>query len=426
MQAQPCGFDLREGENEAKGVGAQAGKVSPEADATVPPGGVPVKKIYLDHASAMPIDPRVLAFAQRYLKSDFGNPSSLHSAGLAAKKAVEDARKKVAELINAENESSIIFTSGATESNNLAIKGTALRNVGKGKKIAASAIEHISVINPMKELQKGGFELTMIPVDSTGMVDLGKLDDSLTKETTLTSVMYANNEIGTVEPVKRVSEIVHGKGLYLHADGTAAAGRIPVDVQSDEIDLLTLSSNDMYGPQGAGALYIKPGVRLQTILPGGGQERGLISGTENIFAIAGMGEAARIAKKEMSSEGERLAEMRDRLIEEVTKIEESYLTGHPTQRLPHHGSFRFSGIEGESILLNMDMRHGIQISTGSACSSRTLEPSHVLLAIGLKHEEAHGSMVISLGRSNKLEDLPQITEAVGETIERLRELSPLK
>jgi cysteine desulfurase len=383
------------------------------------------KRIYLDHASAMPVDLKVLGFAERYLKDDFGNPSSLHSAALTAKKAVEDARKKVAELINAENELCVVFTSCATESNNLAIKGTALRNIGKGKKVAASAIEHISVINPMKELKKSGFELTLIPVDSTGLVNLKKLDESLTKETAVTSIMYANSEIGTIQPIREIGEIVHQKGLYLHMDATAAAGRIPIDVQDEGIDLLTLSSNDMYGPQGAGALYIKQGVKLQAILPGGGQERGLRSGTENIFAIAGMGEAASIAKKEMSQESERLKGIRDKLIEEILKIDETYLTGHPTQRLPHHASFRFSGIEGESILLNMDLRHGIQVSTGSACSSRTLEPSHVLLAIGLKHEEAHGSMVITLGRSNGLENVPQITEAVKETIERLRKLSPL-
>jgi len=373
----------------------------------------------------MPVDSRVLDFAKRYLKNGFGNPSSLHSVGLAAKKAVEDARKKVAELINAEEEKSIIFTSSATESNNLAVKGTALRNIGKGKKVAASAIEHMSVLNPMKELQKSGFELTIIPVDSTGIVNLKKLDSILTKDTTVTSITYANNEIGTIEPVKEISEIVHKKGLYLHVDAAAAAGRIPINVQNDGIDLLTLSSNDLYGPQGAGALYIKPGVKLQTILPGGRQERGLRSGTENVFAIAGMGEAARIAKDEMEQESKRLKVIRDKLIEEILKIKESYLTGHPTQRLSHHASFRFSRIEGESILLNMDMMYNIQISTGSACTSRTLEPSHVLLAIGLKHEEAHGSMVLTLGRSNKVEEVPMITKAVKETVERLRKLSPL-
>jgi len=384
-----------------------------------------MEKIYLDHASAMSVDPRVLEFAKQYLGDGFGNPSSLHSAGLTAKRAIEDARKKVAELINAENETCIVFTGGATESNNLAIKGTALRNIGKGKKVAASAIEHISVLNPMKELQKNGFEFTIISVDSTGLVDLEKLNDILTKDTTVTSIMYANNEIGTIEPIKKISEIVYKEGLYLHVDATAAAGRIPIDVQNEGIDLLTLSSNDMYGPQGAGALYIKPGIKLQSILPGGGQERGLRSGTENLFAVAGMGEAARIAKDGMEQESKRLKEIRDRLIEEILEIDKSYLTGHPTQRLPHHASFRFSGIEGESILLNMDMMYNIQIATGSACSSKTLEPSHVLLAIGLKHEEAHGSMVLTLGRSNKVEQVPTITKAVKETVERLRKLSPL-
>jgi cysteine desulfurase len=236
--------------------------------------------------------------------------------------------------------------------------------------------------------------------------------------------MYANNEIGTIEPIKEISDIVHENGSYLHVDATAALGRIPIDVQNDGIDLLSLSSNDMYGPQGAGALYVKPGVKIQSILPGGGQERGLRSGTENLFAIAGMGEAARIAKREMTAESQRLSLIRDELIEEILKIDESYLTGHPVSRLPNHASFRFSRIEGESILLSMDM-YNIPVSTGSACSSKTLEPSHVLLAIGLKHEEAHGSMVLTLGHSNSLEDVPLIVEAAKNTVERLRMLSPL-
>jgi cysteine desulfurase len=236
--------------------------------------------------------------------------------------------------------------------------------------------------------------------------------------------MYANNEIGTIEPIREISKIVHDKGLYLHVDATAAAGYIPVDVQADGIDMLTLSSNDLYGPQGAGALYVRPGIKLQPVILGGGQERGLRSGTENIFAIAGMGEAARIAKEEMAQGGERLKGIRDKLIQGILMIEESYLTGHLTQRLPHHASFRFSRIEGESILLNMDM-YDIQVSTGSACTSKTLEPSHVLLAIGLRHEEAHGSMVLTLGRSNQIEQVPDIVKAVKETVERLRRLSPL-
>ena len=383
-----------------------------------------MERIYLDHASSMPVDPRVLEFAKPYLIEGFGNPSSLYSIGLEAKNAIEDSRKKVADFINAENEKSIIFTSSATESDNLAIRGTALRNIKDGKEVIASAIEHISVINPMKELQKNGFTFNIVPVDSHGIVDLKKLGNLLTKNTTVTSIMYANNEIGTIEPIKEISEIVHEKGKYLHVDVTAAAGRIPIDVQKDGIDLLTLSSNDLYGPKGAGALYVKPGVRIQSILPGGGQERGLRSGTENVFAIAGMGEAARIAKKEMKNESERLKKIRDKLIIEILKIEDAYLTGHPTHRLPHHASFRFSRIEGESILLNMDM-YNIQVATGSACSHKTLEPSHVLIAIGLKHEEAHGSMVMTLGRSNSMEQVPVVVKAVKETVQRLRQLSPL-
>ena len=383
-----------------------------------------MKRIFLDHASVTPVDARALRFAEPYLAGGYGNPSSLHSVGLEARRALEDARTKVAALINAEKEKTILFTSGATEANNLAIKGVALRNVGKGKKVVSSAIEHMSVLNPMKDLQKNEFEFTTVPVDSSGIVDLEKLEDSLTRETTVTSIMYANNEIGTIEPIREISEIVHEKGVYLHVDATAAVGRIPIDVQADGIDLLTLSSNDMYGPQGAGALYVKTGVRIQPVLPGGGQERGLRSGTENIFAIAGMGEAARIAREEMGAESARLSEMRDNLIEEILKIEETYLTGHPMKRLPHHASFRFSHIEGESILLIMDAQ-GIQVSTGSACSSKTLEPSHVLLAIGLKHEEAHGSMVMTLGRSNTVEQVPRVVDAVNEMVVKLRKISSL-
>jgi cysteine desulfurase len=381
-------------------------------------------RIYLDHASSMPVDSRVFDFAKPYFMKSHGNPSSLHSVGLEAKRAIEEARCKIAGLINAENENTIIFTGGATEANNLAVKGTALRNITAGKAVVASAIEHMSVLNPMKELQKNGFSFTIVPVDSTGVVDLKKLDSILTKNSVVTSIMYANNEIGTIEPIQQISKIVKDKGLYLHVDAVAAAGRIPIDVQRDGIDLLTLSSNDLYGPSGAGALYVKPGVKIQSVLLGGGQERGLRSGTENVFAIAGMGEAARIAQQEMKQESNRLIPIRDALIKEILKIEQSYLTGHSTQRLPHHASFRFSYIEGESILLNMDMSD-IQVSTGSACSSKTLEPSHVLLAIGLKHEEAHGSMVLTLGRSTSMDDVRLVSKASYDTVQRLRNLSPM-
>jgi cysteine desulfurase len=381
--------------------------------------------LYLDYQSAMPVDPRVQEFAERYLVNDFGNPSALHSAGLAAKSVVEEARAKVADLINAPDPSDIIFTGSATEANNLAIRGAAMRNAAKGKKILASAIEHISVLNSLKDLQKGGFQLSLVPVDAAGIVDMAALENQLSKDTVVTSVMYANSEIGTIEPIKEISQLVHEKGMFMHVDAVAAQGRISIDVQNDGIDLLTISSNDMYGPQGAGALYVNPNMKLQPALVGGGQERGLRPGTENLFAIAGMGEAARLAKLEMRQESDRLRPIRDGLIKEILKIEEAYLTGHPTKRLPNHASFRFSRIEGESILLTMDAMFNIQVSTGSACSSRTLEPSHVLLAIGLRHEQAHGSMVMTLGKYNNPDQIPVIAKAVNQTVQRLRALSPL-
>ena len=381
--------------------------------------------IYLDYQSASPVDPRVAEFAGRYLFADFGNPSALHSHGLAARAALEEARARVAELINAESPESIVFTCGATEANNLAIRGAALRNAAKGKKLLASQIEHISVHNPLKDLKKAGFDLSLVPVDGTGIIDLAALEGLLHKETVLTSVMYANSEIGTIQPINEVSDLVHEKGLLLHVDATAAAGKLPVDVQKEGIDLLSLSSNDLYGPQGAGALYIKPGVRIQPVLFGGGQERGYRPGTEDLYALAGFGEAARLARLERAEESQRLQAIRDGLIKEVLKIEQSYLTGNPKKRLPHHASFRFSRIEGESILLTMDAMFNIQVSTGSACSSRTLEPSHVLLAIGLRHEEAHGSMVMTLGRQNNPDQIPAIANAAKKTVERLRALSPL-
>lgn len=381
--------------------------------------------IYLDYQSASPVDPRVAEFAGRYLLPDFGNPSALHSRGLAARAALEEARAGVAELINAESPESIVFTCGATEANNLAIRGAALRNAAKGRKLLASQIEHISVNNPLKDLKKAGFDLSLVPVDGTGIIDLAALEGLISTETVLTSVMYANSEIGTIQPIKEVSDLVHEKGLLLHVDATAAAGKLPVDVQKEGIDLLSLSSNDLYGPQGAGALYIKPGVRIQPVLFGGGQERGYRPGTEDLYALAGFGEAARLARLERAEESQRLQAIRDGLIKEVLRIEQSYLTGHPKKRLPHHASFRFSRIEGESILLTMDAMFNIQVSTGSACSSRTLEPSHVLLAIGLKHEEAHGSMIMTLGRQSNPDQIPAIANAVKKTVERLRALSPL-
>ncbi|WP_292520158.1 cysteine desulfurase family protein [Methanoculleus sp.] len=381
------------------------------------------QRIYLDHAAAMPVHPGVARFCRQFPEGFAGNPSTLYQEGLEAQEAIFRAREKVAALIGANAPDSIIFTSGATESNNIAIRGTALRNQRAGKAVVLSAIEHISVLNPAKDLQKSGFVLTLVPVDRYGTIDLDALG-AVTPETVVTSVHYANNEIGTIEPIREVAEIVHDRGGLLHVDATDAAGRIPIDVERDGIDLLTLSGNQLGGPDGVGALYIRPGVRVQPVLVGGGQERGLRPGTENVFGIACMGEAARLAGEEMPEESRRLRAIRDRLIAGITEIEEAYLTGHPTERLPHHASFRFSRIEGESIQLAMNML-GIAVATGSACTSRTLEASHVLLAIGLAHDEAHGSMIATLGRGNNVDQVPRIVEATRETVKRLRAITPL-
>jgi len=380
--------------------------------------------IYMDYASATPVDPRVLEFALPYLDDRIGNPSSLHSFGLMSKTAVVEARSKVAQLINAPDEDDLIFTGSATESNNLGLRGLALRNTKLGKRVVVSAIEHMSILNPAKDLQKNGFDLDIAPVDSTGLVDLEALSGLVTDDTSVVSVMHGNSEIGTIQPIDEIAALVHERDGLLHVDATASAGKVPVDVSKMDVDLLTLSGNDLGGPQGAGALYVKKGVKVQTVMPGGGQERGLRSGTENVFAVAGMGEAARLAREEMPRESERLMAIRDTLVEGLTGIPATHLTGHPRKRLPHHVSVRFGGIEGEAILLSMDM-HGVSVSTGSACSSRTLQASHVLLAMGLKHEEAHGSMVLTLGRSNDLDQARTVVDAAANTVEKLRALSPL-
>lgn len=384
-----------------------------------------MKRIYLDHGASMPVDARVIEAMKEHIVEDFGNPSSLHTEGRMGKKLVEEARESVAKLVGAEDKQCIIFTSGATESNNMAIRGVAHRNKNKGKHIITSAIEHMSVINPCKDLQKDGFNVTFIPVDKDGLLDSEKIRGAITDKTILITIMNANGEIGTVEPIREIGEIARENDIYFHSDCFAAAGRMPIDVEKDIIDLLTLSSNDLYGPKGVGALYIKKGVKFQPVMYGGGQERGFRSGTENVHGIIGLGKAAEIAREEMESESKRLIGLRDKLIEGVLgNVDEAYLTGHRTKRLPHHVSFRFSYIEGESIILNLDME-GISASTGSACSSKTLEPSHVLIALGLKHEEAHGSLVLTLGRSNNEDDVEQVLEIVPNVVQRLREMSPL-
>jgi len=379
----------------------------------------------MDHGAGMPLDSRVFEAMKPYFLEDYGNPSSSHSFGNSARNAIAASREKVVQLVAAEKPLEVIFTSGGTESNNLAIKGVAYRNREKGNHIITTAIEHISVINICKFLQKQGFEVSYVPVDKQGVVDLEKLEAAINDKTILISVMYANGEIGTIQPIREIGKVAHENQVIFHVDAVAAAGKVPINVKEENIDLLSISSNDMYGPKGVGALYIKKGTKVQPIIQGGGQERGLRSGTENVPGIVGMGEAAEIAKREMEAEGERLTRLRDKLIKGVlNKIDYSFLNGHPTERLPDNANLRFSYIEGESLILGLDML-GVQVSSGSACTSKTLEPSHVLLAIGLAHEEAHGSLVFTMGKQNAEEDVDYVLEVLPDVVKRLRTLSPL-
>ena len=379
----------------------------------------------MDYAAGKPVDPRAIELMLPYMKTVYGNPSSLHFAGQEAKHALDEARIRIAELINAEKPESIIFTSGATEGNNLAIKGAAIRNKDRGTKIITSSIEHMSVVNPVKFLTTRGFEAVFLPVDKFGILDLGSLEKELDDKTVLVSIVYANGEIGTVEPIQAISKIVHTKNAFLHVDATVATGQVPIDVKALGIDLLTISSNDMYGPKGVGALYVKDGIRIEPLFHGGGQERGLRSGTENIPSIVAFGKAAEISKQEMQTNIEKLTRLRDRLIEGLLKpLPYTFLNGHPTNRMPDNVSVRYSFVEGESILLSMEM-NGVSVSSGSACTSKTLDPSHVLLATGLKHEEAHGSIMFSLSRENTLEDVEYVIGLMPTIINRLRAMSPL-
>ena len=378
----------------------------------------------MDHGAARPVDPRVLEEMMPYFSDKHGNPASFHGKGFDAQRAVGEARERVASLVGAEP-SEIVFTSSATESNNLGILGAMRRYRKKGTRVVVSSIEHISVINVAKELNREGFEAEHIPVDAQGVIQLGALDDLVNDETILVSVMAANGEIGTIQPIEEAAEVAHERGALFHTDATAAAGQIDVDVSNTGIDLMTLSSNDLYGPKGVGALYVRKGLRVRPQMLGGGQEGGSRSGSENVPGIVGMGKAADLARDEMVAESTRLKELRDTLIEGILKaVPEAYLNGHPTLRLPNNANVRFSYIEGESLILSLDQL-GIQVSSGSACTAKTLEPSHVLRALGLRHEEAHGSLVFTLGRDNREEHVEYVIRQMPDVVRRLRELSPL-
>ena len=384
------------------------------------------KRVNFDYSSGVPVDPEVFDAMKPYFVERYGNPSSLHYLGAEARKALEDARQKVSVLINAQMpDREIYFTSGATESNNLGMKGVALRNRKKGDNIVISSIEHISVINTAKYLQRMGFRITKVPVDSYGTVDVNAFATAMTQGTVLASVIYANNEIGTIQPIKELGKIAREKGVPLHVDASAAAGKVPIDISSEYIDLLTVSSNDMYGPKGIGALYVKEGTLIEPIIHGGGQERGIRSGSENIPGIVGMGKAAELAKKRLQEEKIYTENLRDRLIKGILgSAEEVYLHGHPTKRLPGNVAARIFGVEGESVIMELD-RRGIAASTGSACASKNLEPSHVLAAIGLNEIERHGVIQLSLCRYSTKDDVDYLLSVLPEITKKLRDLSPV-
>jgi cysteine desulfurase len=383
-----------------------------------------VKKGFLDYQSGAPVDPRVVEAMLPYLTEHHGNPAVLHSVGDTCRTAVNAAREKVAALLSA-NPPEIVFTSGATEANNLALKGAALRLSKKGKHIVSTEIEHRSVITPLKYLQREGFEVTYLPVDAEAFVDPAAIREAIRDDTILVSVQMANNEVGTIEPVGEIAAIAKEKGIVFHTDAVAAEAWIPVDVSTLPFDLVTLSSNDIYGPKGMGALYIRKGTRVEAIIHGGGQENGLRSGTENVPGIVGFGKAAELAVAEMKADVERVRPLRDRLIEGMLAMSDTTLNGPRERRLPGNVNIRFAYIEGESLILSLDME-GIQAASGSACSAKTLEPSYVQLAMGVKHEEAHGSLQLSLGRWSTEEDVDMVLEALPPIVERLREMSAFK
>ncbi|MCX5706878.1 MAG: cysteine desulfurase NifS [Candidatus Omnitrophica bacterium] len=383
-----------------------------------------MKKIYLDYAATTPCDPEVFKAMEPYFYEKFGNASSLHSYGQEAKKAIEDSRETLAQCLGAKPEE-IVFTSGGTESDNFALNGVAYALEKKGNHIITTAIEHHAITEPAKFLEKKGFKVTFVGVDKFGLVSPEDIKNAITDKTILISVMQANNEIGTIQPIAEIGKIAKEKGISFHTDGVQTVGHIPINVNELNVDLLSLSAHKFYGPKGVGALYIRKGTRIETFLRGGDQEKGKRASTHNTSGIVGLAKAIELCNKKMDSEIKFQGALRDRLIKEIPeKIPEVRLNGHPTKRLPNNVNFSIKYIEGESILLSLDLL-GIACSTGSACTSSSLEPSHVLLAIGLNHETAHGSLRISLGRWTKESDIDYFLEHLPKVVEKLRAISPL-
>ena len=383
-----------------------------------------MKRIYLDHNATTPLHPEVLEAMLPYYKEAFGNPSTIHSFGQETRKATDEARETVANLIGASPEE-IIFTSGGTEADNLALKGVPAALEKKGKHIITSSIEHHAVLSTLKYLEKRGYKVSFLPVDEHGWLDPGEVEEAITSQTVLISVMHANNEVGTIEPISEIGEIAQEAGIYLHTDAIQTIGKIKVNVDDLKVDLLSLSAHKFYGPKGVAALYVRKGTRIYPLLHGGYQERRRRAGTENVAGIVGLGKAAEIAPKEMVQQSRRESNLRDRLEKMIREnINHCQLNGHPTQRLPNTLNISFEFIEGESLILNLDLK-GIAASSGSACTSGSLEPSHVLMAMGVAPEIAQGSIRFSLGRDNRKEDIDYTVENLVEIVTRLREMSPL-
>lgn len=380
--------------------------------------------VYMDYAATSPLHPDVLEAMKPYMYENFGNPSSIHDDGQRAKTALEESRQAIAGFIGADPEE-IVFTGSGTEADNMAIKGIAWANRSRGNHIITSSIEHHAVEESVRFLAGQGFEATFLPVDEHGLVDPDEVKKAVTSKTTLISVMHANNEVGTVQPVAEIGKIAREAGVYFHTDAVQTLGQIEVNVNSMNADLLSVSAHKLYGPKGVGALYIRKGTRITPLVHGGGQERGLRAGTENTAGIAGFGAAVLRAEKEMDREPARLRSLRDRLIRGVREnIDDVKLNGHPVLRLPNNANFSFRYVEGESIVLNLNF-DGISASTGSACTSSSLKPSHVLLAMGLSSELAHGSLRLSIGKWTTAGDIDRVIDALPKVISKLRAMSPL-
>ncbi len=380
--------------------------------------------VYADNAATTRIAPQVLDAMLPYLKEEYGNPSTLYKLGREAKIAIEKAREQVAQVIGAKAEE-IFFTGSGTEADNMALKGVLYGPAGKGKKhLITTKIEHHAILHTAMALEKEGFQVTFLDVDKNGQVDLEELKQAITPDTALVSIMAANNEVGTIQPIEEIGKICREKGVLFHTDAVQAFGHMPLDVNKMNIDLLSLSAHKINGPKGSGALYIRRGLGLRPVIEGGGQERNRRSGTENVAGIVGLGQAAQLAMETMEEESARLKALAKKLTDGVLQIPETILTGDPENRLPGACSFAISAIEGESLVLYLDME-GICTSTGSACSTGSLDPSHVLMAIGLSHEVSHGSLRVTLGRFNTEEEVDYIIETLPKVVEKLRSMSPV-